>query len=50
MEKDDEVSIRVKARLLQLIETTREERTEIDKETDRRTRESCETGIDKITD
>ncbi len=45
------LSIRVKARLLRLlIETTREERLEIDREIERRTRESCETGVDKIAD
>ena len=45
------MSIRVKARLAQLlIQTTHEERLEIDKEIERRTRESCETGVDKITD
>ena len=33
-----------------LIQTTHEERMEIDREIERRTRESCETGVDKITD
>jgi len=33
-----------------LIETTHEERLEIDREIERRTRENCETGVDKITD
>ena len=41
----------MKARLLRLlIQTTHEERLEIDREIERRTRENCETGVDKITD
>jgi trans-2-enoyl-CoA reductase len=45
------VSERVRVKLFKLnIQTTHEERLEIDREIERRTRESCETGIDKITD
>lgn len=33
-----------------LIQTTHEERAEIDKEVEHRTRESRETGVDKISD
>jgi len=41
----------VKARLLRLfIQTTHEEWVEIDREIERKTRESCETGVDKVTD
>ena len=41
----------MKARLLRLfIQTTHEEWVEIDREIERKTRESCETGVDKVTD
>jgi TPP-dependent pyruvate/acetoin dehydrogenase alpha subunit len=45
------LSTRVRARLLKLhIQTTREEREEIDREIEHRIGESCETEVDKITD
>lgn len=45
------MSIKVRARLDRLrIETTHEERLEIDNEIRSRTGESCETGVDKLSD
>lgn len=45
------MSIKVKARLNRLlIETTHEERIEIDREIERRTKVYCDEGIDRISD
>ena len=45
------MSIRVHKRLLILfIETTNEERQEIDREIERRTKVYCDTGIDRLSD
>ena len=45
------MSIRVHKRLrILFIETTNEERQEIDREIERRTKVYCDTGIDRISD
>lgn len=45
------MSIRVHERLRRLfIETTHEERQEIDREIERRTKVYCDTGIDRLSD